>query len=88
VRRIISDPSATLSVCIPRQTGIMESLGGSEGVLSDPTGARTQDPNIKSVMLYQLSYRIGRPLKSGCKYTLLLSLGKANPYLMKCDSES
>lgn len=24
----------------------------------DPTGARTLDPNIKSVMLYQLSYRI------------------------------
>ena len=26
--------------------------------LSDPTGARTQDPNIKSVVLYQLSYRV------------------------------
>ncbi len=25
---------------------------------SDPAGARTQDPNIKSVMLYQLSYGI------------------------------
>ena len=25
---------------------------------SDPTGARTQDPNIKSVVLYQLSYRV------------------------------
>lgn len=25
---------------------------------SDPAGTRTQDPNIKSVMLYQLSYRI------------------------------
>ena len=24
----------------------------------DPTGARTQDPNIKSVVLYQLSYRV------------------------------
>ena len=24
-------------------------------VLSDPLGARTQDPNIKSVVLYQLS---------------------------------
>ena len=23
---------------------------------SDPTGVRTQDPNIKSVVLYQLSY--------------------------------
>ena|GEM_PF-4210635 len=28
----------------------------------DPAGARTQDPNIKSVVLYQLSYRI-RTLK-------------------------
>ena len=26
--------------------------------LSDPAGVRTQDPNIKSVVLYQLSYRI------------------------------
>lgn len=27
--------------------------------LRDPAGTRTQDPNIKSVMLYQLSYEIG-----------------------------
>ncbi len=27
-------------------------------VLSDPAGIRTQDPYIKSVMLYQLSYEI------------------------------
>ena len=27
-------------------------------VLRDPAGARTQDPNIKSVVLYQLSYGI------------------------------
>ena len=26
--------------------------------LSDPAGARTQDPYIKSVLLYQLSYGI------------------------------
>ena len=26
--------------------------------LSDPAGTRTQDPYIKSVLLYQLSYRI------------------------------
>ncbi len=26
----------------------------------DPAGARTQDPDIKSVVLYQLSYRIFR----------------------------
>ena len=29
-------------------------------VLRDPAGARTQDPNIKSVVLYQLSYGIIR----------------------------
>ena len=28
------------------------------GFLSDPAGARTQDPYIKSVLLYQLSYGI------------------------------
>ena len=27
---------------------------------SDPAGARTQDPNIKRVVLYQLSYGIGQ----------------------------
>ena len=30
----------------------------AEAFLSDPAGARTQDPDIKSVVLYQLSYRI------------------------------
>ncbi len=30
--------------------------------LCDPAGARTQDPNIKSVVLYQLSYGIS----NGC----------------------
>lgn len=29
----------------------------------DPAGARTQDPNIKSVVLYQLSYRIFQPFE-------------------------
>ena len=27
-------------------------------IFCDPAGIRTQDPNIKSVMLYRLSYRI------------------------------
>ena len=27
-------------------------------VFRDPAGARTRDPNIKSVVLYRLSYRI------------------------------
>ncbi len=26
--------------------------------IRDPAGARTQDPNIKSVVLYLLSYRV------------------------------
>lgn len=30
----------------------------AEGLFGDPAGARTQDPYIKSVMLYQLSYGI------------------------------
>ena len=30
--------------------------------LSDPAGARTQDPNIKSVVLYQLSYRVNKKI--------------------------
>ena len=29
-----------------------------KGGFCDPAGARTQDPNIKSVVLYQLSYGI------------------------------
>ncbi len=36
----------------------------SEG-FCDPAGARTQDPDIKSVVLYQLSYRISPLLWSG-----------------------
>ncbi len=36
---------------------------------SDPAGIRTQDPNIKSVMLYQLSYGIiNRFRLKWCKY--------------------
>ncbi len=31
-------------------------------VFRDPAGARTQDPYIKSVMLYQLSYRIKKQI--------------------------
>ena len=40
------------------------------GLTCDPAGIRTQDPYIKSVLLYQLSYRIGT-----------LSLQKAIPFL-------
>ena len=37
---------------------------------SDPAGTRTQDPYIKSVLLYQLSYRI-KDFNLGTKYTSL-----------------
>ena len=36
----------------------LEDLFLALDVLGDPAGARTQDPNIKSVVLYQLSYWI------------------------------
>lgn len=34
----------------------------------DSAGARTQGPNIKSVVLYQLSYEINRVPVWECKY--------------------
>ena len=36
----------------------------------DPAGTRTQDPNIKSVVLYQLSYKINLILFKECKNTV------------------
>ena len=42
-------------------------------VLRDPAGARTQDPNIKSVVLYQLSYGI-----SVCQSEITFLFGGAN----------
>jgi hypothetical protein len=33
----------------------------------DPAGTRTQGPNIKSVVLYQLSYEIDLPFLTECK---------------------
>ena len=42
-------------------------------VLRDPAGARTQDPNIKSVVLYQLSYGI-----SMCQSEITFRFGGAN----------
>ena len=35
--------------------GVVFSLSGFVQLLGDPPGARTQDPNIKSVVLYLLS---------------------------------
>ena len=39
---------------MPCIVGVL-SLSGFVQLLGDPLGARTQDPNIKSVVLYQLS---------------------------------
>ena len=39
----------------------------------DPAGIRTQDPYIKSVMLYQLSYEIVCPPKPWRRWNLILS---------------
>ncbi len=36
----------------------------------DPAGARTQDPHIKSVMLYLLSYRVDLSSFAGAKVRL------------------
>jgi hypothetical protein len=50
---------------------------------SDPAGTRTQDPNIKSVMLYQLSYGIG--------ITLVLFKEEAifcTPFFQKCRKDT
>ena len=40
----------------------------------DPAGIRTQDPIIKSDVLYQLSYRVNKKSfpQCGCKYTHVL----------------
>ena len=40
----------------------------SRTTFCDPTGARTQDPIIKSDVLYRLSYRVISFLECGCKY--------------------
>ena len=42
-------------------------------VLRDPAGARTQAPNIKSVVVYQLSYGI-----SVCQSEITFRFGGAN----------
>ncbi len=48
------------------------------GLFCDSAGARTQDPNIKSVVLYQLSYEINTlSFESGCKYNGLILFSKS-----------
>ncbi len=45
----------------------------------DPAGARTQDPNIKSVVLYQLSY--GIPRNENAKVNLFFQFAKYQPMI-------
>ena len=49
---------------------IKNPLRKAERILSDPAGIRTLGPNIKSVVLYQLSYEIYLPFKGVQKYSL------------------
>ena len=41
----------------------------------DLAGARTQDPNIKSVVLYQLSYQVINKMKNKLLKSLVTRLG-------------
>ncbi len=56
--------------CFARFGGI---LSGFDRIGGEPAGARTQDPNIKSVVLYLLSYGFSR-----AKRELLPDFGGAN----------
>ena len=40
------------------KTKIPDGFSPVRDLFGDPAGARTQDPNIKSVVLYLLSYRV------------------------------
>ncbi len=40
--------------------------------ICDPRGARTLGPQIKSLLLYQLSYGVSMVFKTGCKDTKFL----------------
>ena len=53
--------------------GVIHLLSISVQRFCDPAGARTQDPNIKSVVLYQLSYGI-----SVCQSEITFRFGGAN----------
>ena len=58
-----------IAVCSHEKTAALNKAA----VLRDPAGARTQDPNIKSVVLYQLSYGI-----SVCQLEITFRFGGAN----------
>ena len=53
--------------------GVIHLLSISVQRFCDPAGARTQDPNIESVVLYQLSYGI-----SVCQSEITFRFGGAN----------
>ncbi len=57
----------------PADDVICRVLSHFEVFFSDPAGTRTQDPNIKSVMLYRLSYGIISRFWE-CKYRFILLL--------------
>ena len=48
--------------------------------IRDPAGIRTQDPIIKSDVLYQLSYRVNKKSfpECGCKYTDVLFINQSD----------
>ena len=50
------------------KTKIPDRFSSVRDLFCDPAGARTQDPNIKSVVLYLLSYRVILAF-CGCKST-------------------
>lgn len=50
---------------VQQKTKIPDSLSESRifNVFGEPAGTRTQDPQIKSLLLYQLSYRFSHALR-------------------------
>ena len=53
--------------------GVVHLLSISVQRFCDPAGARTQDPNIKSVVLYLLSYGFSVP-KGKCSLILVVQM--------------
>jgi hypothetical protein len=48
-----------------KRKGALASYYSLTHLFGDPAGIRTQDPYIKSVLLYQLSYRTSTASKAG-----------------------
>ena len=47
---------------------IDELKGVLEKIICDPGGVRTHDPQIKSLLLYQLSYGVGKYVNERCSF--------------------